>query len=116
MANYTSNHSGQQVDAAVEKVIELVNSSAEINGVVGIGVELGYDDIALITTEAISGTTYKVLWKVKPTTSNNVYGYAVHPTTGKLTIIHSINNIKTAEQFLMSEDKISLAEIDNLFN
>lgn len=111
---YVSTHTGQQIESSITKILELVNTSAEINSAVGKALKL--DDIEYTSTEGVDGTAYYIIWKVKPTATNTVKGFAMHPTTGELVIINSVNNVKTASFLLTSSDNITTDEVEDLFN
>ena len=113
MANYTSIHTGQQVDSSITKVLELVNTSSEINTAVGKALSL--DDIEYVSKEAVEGVNYHIIWRVKPTANNSVQGFAMDPNNGQLVIIYSENNIKSVGQLITTKNTISDNEITNLF-
>ena len=76
---YTSTHTGQNLDDAIERALPL-------------------DTFAYYEDKAVSGVTYHILWKVQPTNSNTVYGIAVHPTNGKLYTAKSTNGTVTVTE------------------
>ena len=43
-----------------------------------------FGNFAAVTDVNVDGTIYHTYWKIAPTSSNQVYGFAVHPTNGKL--------------------------------
>lgn len=43
-----------------------------------------FGNFAAVTDVNIDGTIYHTYWKIAPTSSNNVYGFAAHPTIGVL--------------------------------
>lgn len=43
-----------------------------------------FGNFAAVTDVNVDGTIYHTYWKIAPTSSNIVYGFAVHPTNGKL--------------------------------
>lgn len=43
-----------------------------------------FGNFAAVTDVNIDGTIYHTYWKIAPTSSNNVFGFAVHPTIGVL--------------------------------
>lgn len=49
----------------------------------------GLTDWESVSDATVSNITYKVYWKTTPTTSNDVYGLAFHPTTNILYYIRS---------------------------
>lgn len=80
---YPSNYTGSQVDLGVKIGLALASSSTTCTVTI--------DDTSV---------SVKVLWKTTPTSSNTVYGIAMHPTNGKLYRIKSTNNVCTAEEVL----------------
>ena len=48
-----------------------------------------YGDFVSTTNVTIDGTTYKTFWVIAPTSSNQVYGIANHPTNGRLFKIYN---------------------------
>ena len=43
-----------------------------------------FGNFAAVTDVNVDGKIYHTYWKIAPTSSNQVYGFAVHPTNGKL--------------------------------
>lgn len=43
-----------------------------------------FGNFAAVTDVNVDGTIYHTYWKIAPTSSNNVYGFAAHPTIGVL--------------------------------
>lgn len=43
-----------------------------------------FGNFAAVTDVNVDGTIYHTYWKIAPTSSNNVFGFAVHPTIGVL--------------------------------
>ena len=76
MPNYTSVHTGAQVDNAVTKALPL-------------------DEFAYYEDYTINNKTYHILWKVRPTNNNTVYGLSVDPNTGQDIKFKSVNNVYT---------------------
>jgi hypothetical protein len=74
--SFVSQHTGADVEAAITKALQL--DSFEYQSIVNI------DSFAI-----------HVLWKKQPTTTNTVYGLAVHPETGELLQVKSVNNTVT---------------------
>lgn len=93
---FNSGFTGQQVESAIEKALVL-------------------DTFEHQSDEVIDGSVFHVLWKVKPTTSNQVNGFAVNPKNGKIVDICSINGVITSYRYISEADTISTDEIDNLF-
>jgi len=94
---FTSIYTGQQVESAIGKALQ-------------------FSDFALVTDETIGGIVYHVLWKAAPAASNTVSGVAVHPSTGRIYAVISVNGVKSVEKYLRGDDSISSAEIDNILN
>lgn len=57
------------------------------------------NDWKAVTDVAISSVTYRVYWKVAPTSSNQVYGWAIHPNSGKLYSIYNNKGTYTATDY-----------------
>jgi hypothetical protein len=93
---YVSRYTGQDVESAITKALQLDNFEHQ-------------------SDEIINGSTYHVLWKVKPTTTNQVNGVAVHPKTGKLIDVMSINGVISSYEYISEHDSISITDLDNLF-
>ena len=80
MANYTSKFTGAQIDLALDNAAAL-GQSVSLNVLA-------------------SGVTFRrVVWETAPTSSNDVYGLAVHPDTGKLYRIRSNNGVYSAQVY-----------------
>ena len=92
---YTSTYTGQQVEAAIARALPL-------------------DTFELATDEAIGNLVYHVLWKKRPTNSNEVNGFTVHPTTGELYSVKSVNGTKTVARVLNESNTISEADINTV--
>ena len=92
---YTSTYTGQQVEATIAKALPL-------------------DTFELATDELIGGLVYHVLWKNRPTASNTVNGFTVHPTTGELYSVKSVNNTKTVARVLNESNTISENDINSI--
>ena len=93
---FISKYTGQDVESALAKALQL-------------------DTFEYICDEVIDGNVYHVVWKVKPTSTNTVYGVAYHPVTGKLTSVVSLNGNISLSDYVTTEDAISTSELDNLF-
>lgn len=98
-AKYNSVFTGQQVESAIRKALSLNTFEFEH-----------------ISDELISGIVFKVYWITTPTDTNQVKGFAMHPTTGKLYEIYSNAKQYSAHSYLTEEDTIATSEIDALFN
>lgn len=95
MANFVSKHTGEQIEAALDKASAL--------------------DFVHASDELISGKVYRVFWKVKPTASNQVYGAAFHPDTGEQMVVYSNNGTKSIKK--ASEiNTITTVEVEALFS
>jgi len=92
---YTSIYTGQQVEEAIAKALPL-------------------DTFEVATDETVGGVVYHVLWKKRPTSSNTVNGFTVHPTTGELYSIKSVNNVKTVAKVLNESNTISESDINTI--
>lgn len=93
---FTSIYTGQTVESAIAKALQL-------------------DTFEHISDEVINGTVFHVLWKTKPTATNQVSGVAVHPS-GRVYDITSVNGVLSAYGYISESDVISTSEIDSLFN
>ena len=78
MAVFTSSYTGQQMEDALKNAISLATT---------------------VTQVTIDSTTYNVLWEVTPTSGNDVYGLAVHPTDGKLYRIRNNHGTYSAQVY-----------------
>ena len=95
---YTSTYTGQQVEAAIAKALPL-------------------DTFAVATDDTISSVTYHILWKAAPTASNTVFGITVHPTTGTLYEVKSVNGTKTLRKLaLRSNTKVTVGNANAAAN
>ena len=67
------------------------NTAADARTNLGIPAELAkkLGDFTTVSDVTISSVVYHTYWKVAPTSSNQVYGVAVHPTNGKLYKIYN---------------------------
>jgi hypothetical protein len=70
---HISSYTGTDVENAITKALQL-------------------DSFESQSSEVIDGINFHILWKVAPTTSNTVYGLAIHPQTGELLKVKSANN------------------------
>lgn len=48
-----------------------------------------FGNFAEVTDVNVDGKIYHTYWKIAPTSSNQVYGFAVHPTNGKLYCVYN---------------------------
>jgi len=83
MANYTSKHTGAQIDTGVDiyKVFSYVSASTSVT----------------VGSSAVNFSA--IAWTAEPKNNNTVYGIAFHPGTGALYWIKSINGAKTGVLF-----------------
>ena len=98
-AKFTSVYTGQQVESAIRRALSLKTFEFEH-----------------ISDELIGGTVYHILWKNTPTETNQASGFTIHPTTGVLCEVISINKVYAIHKYLTEDDTISTSEIDLLFN
>ena len=96
-AKFTSAYTGQQVESAIKKALPL-------------------DSFEHVSDEVIDGTTFHILWKVAPTTTNQVSGFTIHPSTGRMYEVYSNNKVFSLNGYLTERDSISVSELDQLFN
>ena len=82
---FTSAYTGQDVESAITKALQL-------------------DTFEYQSNEVIDGQTFHILWKVKPTNTNQANGIAIHPTSGKMFDIISINGVLSAHVYITEED------------
>ena len=95
-AKFTSAYTGQQVESAIKKALPL-------------------ESFEHVSDEVINGKVFHVLWKVTPTTSNQVSGFTVHPETGRICEVFSNQKILALNRYMTESDYISTSEIDALF-
>jgi hypothetical protein len=68
---HVSNYTGEDIESAISKALPL-------------------DSFEYQSDEVIDGISLHVLWKVNPLT-NTTYGIAVHPNTGEILKVKSVN-------------------------
>ena len=98
-AKFTSIYSGQQIESAIKKALALNTFEFEY-----------------ISDVLINGVVFHTYWINTPTEDNQVKGFSMHPTTGKLYEIYSNCRQYSATSYLTEENAIELSEIDALFN
>lgn len=96
-AKFTSAYTGQQVESAIRKALPL-------------------DSFEYVSDEVINGTTFHILWKVAPTTTNQVSGFTIHPSTGRMYEVYSDNKVFSLNGYLTERDLISISDLDQLFS
>ena len=65
--------------------------------------------------ELINSNVYHILWKVKPTALNTVYGITTDPSDGSLIEVCSDKGVISITKVAQETSAISTAEINNLF-
>lgn len=95
-AKFTSAYTGQQVESAIKKALPL-------------------ESFEHVSDEAIGGKVFHILWKITPTTSNQVSGFTIHPETGRICEVFSNQKVYSINQYMTESDSISTSEIDALF-
>ena len=65
--------------------------------------------------ELIKGNVYHILWKVKPTALNTVYGITTDPSDGSTIEVCSDKGVISITKVAQETSAISTAEINNLF-
>lgn len=95
-AKFTSAYTGQQVESAIKKALPL-------------------ESFEHVSDEAIGGKVFHILWKITPTTSNQVSGFTIHPETGRICEVFSDQKVYSINQYMTESDSISTSEIDALF-
>ena len=98
-AKYTSVFTGQQVESAIRKTLALKTFEFEH-----------------ISDELINGTVFHILWITTPTDTNQVKGFTIHPSTGRLYEVYSNSKQYSIVSYLTEEDTIETSDIDALFN
>lgn len=73
-----------------------------------------FGNFAAVTDVNVNGTIYHTYWKVAPTSSNQVYGFAVHPTNGKLYRVY--NNKGTYSVYGYDTDTNTTYSFDGTYN
>lgn len=86
------------MDAVSNEETERQNGDTNLDG-------KKYGDFVSTTDVTIDGVTYKTFWVIAPTSSNQVYGIANHPTNGKLYKIYNNNGTFTAEPYDLNATK-----------
>jgi hypothetical protein len=95
-AKFTSAYTGQQVESAIKKALPL-------------------ESFEHVSDEVINGKVFHVLWKITPTTSNQVSGFTVHPETGRICEVFSNQKVFSLNRYMTEGDYISTSEIDASF-
>lgn len=95
-AKFTSAYTGQQVESAIKKALPL-------------------ESFEHVSDEVIDGKVFHILWKVAPTTTNQVGGFTVHPETGRICEVYSDQKVFSLNRYMTEDDYISTADIDALF-
>ena len=80
---YTIKYTGAQVESAITKALPL-------------------ETFAHSSDITIGSKTYHVLWKVTPTATNQVNGFTVDPSTGKLCEVYSNKLVYSVKNYLTS--------------
>ena len=65
--------------------------------------------------ELINSTVYHILWKVKPTALNTVYGITTDPSDGSTIEVCSDKGVISITKVAQETSAISTADINNLF-
>ena len=86
------------MDAVSNEETERQNGDTNLDG-------KKYGNFVSTTDVTIDGVTYKTFWAIAPTSSNQVYGIANHPTNGKLYKIYNNNGTFTAEPYDLNATK-----------
>lgn len=73
-----------------------------------------FGNFAAVTDVNVDGTIYHTYWKVAPTSSNQVYGFAVHPTNGKLYRVY--NNKGSYSVYGYDTDTNTTYSFDGTYN
>lgn len=73
-----------------------------------------FGNFAAVTDVNVDGTIYHTYWKIAPTSSNQVYGFAVHPTNGKLYRVY--NNKGTYSVYGYDTDTNTTYSFDGTYN
>ena len=73
-----------------------------------------FGNFASVTDVTVSNIKYHTYWQVAPTSSNQVYGFAVHPTTGKLYRVY--NNKGTYSVYGYDTDTNTTYSFDGTYN
>lgn len=73
-----------------------------------------FGNFAAVTDVNVDGTIYHTYWKIAPTSSNIVYGFAVHPTNGKLYRVY--NNKGSYSVYSYDTDTNTTYSFDGTYN
>lgn len=73
-----------------------------------------FGNFAAVTDVNVDGTIYHTYWKIAPTSSNQVYGFAVHPNTGKLYRVY--NNKGSYSVYSYDTDTNTTYSFDGTYN
>lgn len=73
-----------------------------------------FGNFAAVTDVTVSNIKFHTYWQVAPTSSNQVYGFAVHPTTGKLYRVY--NNKGTYSIYGYDTDTNTTYSFDGTYN
>lgn len=73
-----------------------------------------FGNFAAVTDVTVSNIKYHTYWKVAPTSSNQVYGFAVHPTNGKLYRVY--NNKGAYSVYSYDTDTNTTYSFDGTYN
>lgn len=73
-----------------------------------------FGNFAAVTDVTISNIKYHTYWKVAPTSSNQVYGFAAHPNTGKLYRVY--NNKGSYSVYSYDTDTNTTYSFDGTYN
>lgn len=73
-----------------------------------------FGNFAAVTDVTVSNIKFHTYWQVAPTSSNQVYGFAVHPTTGKLYRVY--NNKGSYSVYSYDTDTNTTYSFDGTYN
>lgn len=73
-----------------------------------------FGNFAAVTDVTVSNIKFHTYWQVAPTSSNQVYGFAVHPTTGKLYRVY--NNKGAYSVYSYDTDTNTTYSFDGTYN
>lgn len=73
-----------------------------------------FGNFAAVTDVTVSNIKYHTYWQVSPTSSNQVYGFAVHPTNGKLYRVY--NNKGSYSVYSYDTDTNTTYSFDGTYN
>lgn len=96
-AKFTSAYTGREVESAIKKALPL-------------------ESFEHSSDEVINGQVFHILWKVKPIASNQVSGFTINPSTGRLCEVYSDNLVYSLNGYLTERDLISIDELESLFD